>query len=89
MEIVERVLAGHMPGCEVRVFGSRATGRARPYSDLDLVVVGQGPIDIGILGRMLLDFEDSDLPFTVDVVDWHSADERFRNAISKDWVAMK
>lgn len=33
-DIVERII----PGAQLWVFGSRATGRARPYSDLDLLV---------------------------------------------------
>lgn len=63
--IVEAVL----PGSQVRVFGSRATGRARPFSDLDLLVVE--PARLSWLQRADLRdaFEASDLPFRVDVVE--------------------
>jgi predicted nucleotidyltransferase len=36
---VRRIVDALIPGNEVWVFGSRATGRARPFSDLDLLVV--------------------------------------------------
>ena len=70
------------------MFGSRATGKARRYSDLDLAIVGSGSLNLRTLGRLLMEFEESDLPFTVDVVDWNSASESFRKEIAKDWVVL-
>jgi predicted nucleotidyltransferase len=63
--IVDRVV----PGAQVWVFGSRATGRSRPYSDLDLLVAQ--PAQLSWLQRADLRdlFEASDLPFRVDVVE--------------------
>lgn len=37
LELVKKILEAHLPRVEVKVFGSRATGKAQPYSDLDLV----------------------------------------------------
>lgn len=56
-------------GAEVRVFGSRATGRARPFSDLDMLFAQ--PARLTWLQRVDLRdlFEASDLPFRVDVVE--------------------
>ncbi len=50
----------------VGVFGSRATGRARPESDIDLVIYGD--LDEAALGRILTRFDESLLPVTVDLV---------------------
>ena len=63
--IVDAVL----PGAEVWVFGSRAAGRARPFSDVDLLVTR--PSTLSWLQRADLRdaFEASDLPFRVDVVE--------------------
>ena len=41
---VKRILAEHVPDCEVRAFGSRATWTAWEYSDLDLAVVSPEPL---------------------------------------------
>lgn len=49
----------------VRVFGSRATGRARRASDIDLVLTG---VTASVLGRIEDDLEESLLPMTVDVL---------------------
>ena len=58
-----------LPGAEVWVFGSRAVGRARPFSDVDLLVTR--PSTLSWLKRADLRhaFEASDLPFRVDVVE--------------------
>ena len=50
----------------VGLFGSRATGTARPNSDVDLVVYG----DIGqpVVDRLWTLFDESGLARTVDVV---------------------
>lgn len=39
LEVLRRVLAVWPDAVEVRLFGSRATGAARPDSDADLIVV--------------------------------------------------
>ena len=60
---VRRILRQHLPGCEVRAFGSRVTGQAKPWSDLDLAVVGPTTIHWNDLGKLTEAFQESDLPF--------------------------
>ncbi|MDE0070598.1 MAG: nucleotidyltransferase domain-containing protein [Caldilineaceae bacterium] len=70
LKTVKRILAEHVPACEVRAFGSRVTRCARVYSDLDLAVVGVTALDRSTLARLKEAFEESDLPIQVDVLDW-------------------
>lgn len=49
----------------VGVFGSRASGRARPDSDIDLVIYGN--VDAELEARLWTLFDDSDLAVEVDV----------------------
>ena len=86
---VERILTEHVPECEVRAFGSRATWTSKDYSDLDLAIVGSGPLDRRTLGRLKETFEDSDLPIRVDVLDWHSISESFRKVIERDYTVVQ
>ena len=51
------------------VFGSRATGRARPYSDLDILISTPTPLDWRTRADLQDAFEASNLPFHVDVVE--------------------
>ena len=86
---VERILAEHVPECEVRAFGSRATWTARDYSDLDLAVVGKGPLHWRTLGGLKEAFEESNLPMRVDVLDWHAISESFRDMVERDYVVVQ
>ena len=86
---VEHILAEHVPECEVRAFGSRATWTAKDYSDLDLAVVGGGPLHWRTLSRLQGAFEESRLPIRVDVLDWHAISERFRKVIERDYVVVQ
>lgn len=77
------MLARHVPDREIRVMGSRVTGRAKPFSDLDLVVMGDEPLDFRTMGQLREAFDESNLPFAVDVVEWASASEGFRRIIDE------
>ena len=89
LSIVEGILAEHVPECEVRVFGSRATWNAKDYSDIDVAIVGDGPLDWRTLGRLKESFEESNLPMRVDVLDWHAISESFRKVIKRDYVVLQ
>ncbi len=86
---VKAILAEHVPECEVRAFGSRVTWTAKDYSDLDLAVVGEGPLDWRTLGRLKEAFEESDLPMRVDVLDWYAIPDSFRRVIERDYEVIQ
>ena len=86
---VKGILAAHVPACEVRAFGSRATWTAKDYSDLDLAIAGADPLDRVTLGRLQEAFEESNLPMRVDVLDWHAISEGFRNVITQGYVVVQ
>ena len=85
---VKAILAEHVPECEVRAFGSRATWTAKDYSDLDLAVVGEEPLGWMKLGELKEAFEDSDLPMRVDVLDWHAISDSFKQVVERDYVVL-
>jgi uncharacterized protein len=70
----------------VWVFGSRAIGRARQYSDVDLALEGEKPLDLDLLGRLRDAFSESDLTITVDVLDLRAVDPAFRQIIENQMV---
>ncbi len=82
-QIINAILKTHVPSAEVRLFGSRHRGSARPWSDLDLIIIEQKALDIGILAHLASDFEDSELPYRVDLLDWHCISNEFRQQIEK------
>ena len=89
LAIVEGILAEYVPDCEVRAFGSRATWTAKDYSDLDLAVVGDGPLDRHTLSRLKEAFEESTLPMRVDVLDWYAVTADFREVLESQCVVIR
>ncbi|MGH2397455.1 MAG: nucleotidyltransferase domain-containing protein [bacterium] len=87
--IVADILRRHVPDREVWAFGSRATWNAKEYSDLDLAVIGETPLNLSVSAALADDFAESDLPFKVDVVDWATTSESFRKIIERDKVVVQ
>jgi predicted nucleotidyltransferase len=81
--LIVALLGEHVPGAEVLAFGSRVRGGAKKHSDLDLVVRSAGRLSLSTLGELRLAFQESDLPFRVDVVDWHAISDSFRSIIAE------
>jgi len=88
-EIVRGILERHLPDREVWAFGSRAKVSAKPFSDLDLAVLGSEPLPLAVRAELADDFSESDLPFKVDIVDWATTSERFRKVIEAERVVVQ
>lgn len=86
--ILKDILQRHVPDREIWAFGSRVKGTAKPFSDLDIAIICDVPMGIGLLAELKESFQDSVLPFKVDVVDWAATPEPFRNVISKSKVVL-
>ena len=85
--MVWQILRSNLPpAAKVWVFGSRATGRARRYSDLDLAIDAGRPLTLDETASLADAFSESDLSYRVDVVDWHAVDDRFRQIIAQERV---
>jgi len=85
LKIIRKILRENVPDSEVRAFGSRVTGTAKDYSDLDLAVVGKEKLSDNIFYAVKESFEESDLPFRVDVLDWHRISKEFKKVVNKQF----
>jgi len=84
------ILKTHLPAnAKVYVFGSRAKNEAKQYSDLDLAIDLGQKLDFSLECKLKVDFEESLIPYTVDVVDLNSISESFRDNIKNDLVELK
>ena len=79
---VEEILQNHAPRpCRVWAFGSRARDSAKPYSDLDLAIDAGRALTLAEAGDLAWAFEDSDLPWRVDLLDLAACSDAFRREI--------
>ena len=89
LRIVHDVLARYLPdGVRVWVFGSRATWMTKDSSDLDLALEADGDIPAQSLSALETAFEDSELPFAVDIVDTKRIGARFKRIVVEQRVAL-
>lgn len=87
--MVNEILRQIVPDRTVWAFGSRVNGKARGYSDLDLVILGDAALPTPTLYALQEAFQESELPIRVDVLDWHSLSPSFRQVILKHYVVVQ
>lgn len=81
---VKDILNRAIPNLKVLAFGSRVSGKnLKPFSDLDLAIIGNGAISFDTLCKIKEEFSNSDLPFMVDIVDYNAVDKNFAEVIKK------
>ncbi len=78
-DCVRRILWRHLPsGARVSVFGSRTTGRGfKAHSDLDLLIDSPIGLPLIVLADVREALAESDLPFSVDLLDRRDASAEF------------
>nr|WP_301273864.1 nucleotidyltransferase domain-containing protein [Acetobacter cerevisiae] len=84
-----RILNEIVPDREVRVFGSRVTGKAKSFSDLDLAIMGDEPLPLETRARLEDAFSESELPWKVDILDQALADILFNENVMLSSVQIK
>ncbi len=85
MEIITGILSKYP--YSFYAFGSRAKGNAKKFSDLDLCFVED--ISFHTLSKITEDFEESDLPFKVDLINWATCKKTFQDLIIDDLVCIQ
>lgn len=85
LTIIQKILKEQLPNnAKVWVFGSRARGKARRASDLDLAIDADRKLTKQEASELFHAFEGSDLPYKVDVVDLNSISEDFKKIIDNE-----
>lgn len=87
-ETLLRIVAVAAPGAQAYVFGSRANGRNRPFSDIDLLLERQPSLTWEERAALRDAFEASDLPFRVDLVEAGELSGSFRQAVIDERIPL-
>jgi predicted nucleotidyltransferase len=77
---VDQLLGHH----DAVAFGSRATGHAKRFADLDICILS--PLSLAELAELREGFDESNLPFVVDLCRWEDLSADFRQAVARDGV---
>jgi uncharacterized protein len=83
LQTVKDILLKYVSNYEIWVFGSRITGKAKTYSDLDLVIISNASLPLLTMALLKDAFSESALPFKVDILDWSQLTPDFKQIIEK------
>ena len=61
------------------IFGSRVNGSASKWSDVDLGILGSDKVSSSVMGNIKDDLEEMPILYKIDVVDFASTSQEFRN----------
>ena len=77
-----------LQGAHIWIFGSRARGDHRPFSDLDILFKANRPLPSGLLGKINESLEESHLPIKVDIVEESDLAESYKENVFRDRVEL-
>lgn len=87
IEVVRSLLQkcfGNIDDCKVYLFGSRATGKQKPFSDLDIFIKSKSPEISNKIPLFLEAWEKSSIPYKVDVTEWKDLFKPYVPQINKE-----
>ncbi len=87
LKVILELIKSHIPNTTVWAYGSRITGRARRYSDLDLVAFSSSNQSRQI-ANLKEAFEESCLPFRVELLVWDDIPNSFHREILSYYVEL-
>ena len=90
VDFIKEILQKHLPNSDAKfyIFGSRAKGNYREYSDVD-IAIDSPDLTLDKKLQIQSDFDNSTFPYEVDIVDLKTIQENFKNFISADLAEIK
>ncbi len=89
LEIVREILRKYLPDAEIRIFGSRYKHTNKEYSDIDIAIVQQEKISLELYSKLKEELEESNLKYTVDLIDWNTISIEFKKIIEEGYEVLK
>lgn len=84
-----KLIEEHFPNAKIYLFGSRATEKQSPSSDIDVAIDVNKKADKYKIALIRLSIDDLNIPVDVDIVDFNSIPKKMQNRIEKERVIWK
>jgi len=88
LQILKKILKKYLPNAEIRIFGSRYKHTNKEYSDIDIAIVQKEKISIKLYSELKEEFEESNLKYRVDLIDWNIISEEFKQIIEEGYYKL-
>jgi len=89
LRLVKNILKNYASNFEVLIFGSRVNGNTHKHSDLDIALRGPDKIDLLLLAEIKDEFQNSDLSFRVDIIDFNRISAEFQTIILSNYSILE
>lgn len=90
ISLIQTILNTYVPNQTVLAYGSRTKGTSHEGSDLDLVIVSdKDAITQKQLSALRDAFSESNLPILIDVLDWNTLPDEFKQEIDKEHIVLQ
>ncbi|MDR3179853.1 MAG: nucleotidyltransferase domain-containing protein [Holosporaceae bacterium] len=86
LKIIKNILQLYWKDYDFFMYGSRVNGNFSPNSDLDILVKGDIKISLDIAEKIQKEFDESDLPFIVHLMDFYDMDTSFYTSLKNNLV---
>ncbi len=61
----------------------------RNHPSAQVLLITTPPLPLETLAQLRDAFAESNVPYRVDVLDWHAASDPFRNLIAREWTLVR
>jgi predicted nucleotidyltransferase len=89
LTLLRQILSDHIPAVNVLLFGSRVQSTSHRFSDIDLALNSEEPLEPTILESLKDAFSLSALPYMVDVIELCRVTPDFREVILHKGVPLE
>ena len=85
IEFIKETVSSMLHNYKLYIFGSRVKNRAKKYSDIDLAIDSQ-ELTPQTKSKLEATFDNSTLPYEVDIINLNDIDNKFKDLIQKDLI---
>ena len=80
LKLTQQIILKHIDSkmYKVFLFGIRACGNAKHYSDIDIGVLGSVKLNSIVKAEIEAEIDESIVPYKVDIVDFYSVNDEFK-----------
>ncbi|MCK5632566.1 nucleotidyltransferase domain-containing protein [bacterium] len=84
-----RLILALFPTAKIYLFGSRATKTHSMWSDIDIAIDTGEKIPFVLVGEVIDVLKGTDIPYMIDVVDFHDISDVMKQSILKEGIIWK
>mgnify|MGYP000489054999 CR=1 FL=1 len=85
INFIKKDISKYLSNFEIYLFGSRAKGTARKYSDIDIAILSD-ELTSDIKLKLEANFENSTLPYKIDIIDLKTISHEFKDLIKDSLI---